>query len=116
MLLCLIHANCPAATLLSSIQAQSGHSYDHTIYNATGCDGKQLMVGHDPVVQHEIKVRDINSQGKQPMMRNRNLNGVVECQDLFNKLASYAALVGVIGAIGGGFYAWGEFSTRLRRC
>ena len=30
-----------------------------------------------------------------------------------NKLSSYAALVGVIGAIGGGFYAWGEFNTRL---
>ena len=34
-------------------------------------------------------------------------------QGIFNKLASYAALVGVIGAIGGGFYAWGEFNTRL---
>ncbi len=33
--------------------------------------------------------------------------------DLMNKLSSYAALVGVIGAIGGGFYAWGEFNTRL---
>ena len=33
--------------------------------------------------------------------------------DLINKLSSYAALVGVIGAIGGGFYAWGEFNTRL---
>ena len=30
-----------------------------------------------------------------------------------NKLSSYAALVGVVGAIGGGFYAWGEFNTRL---
>ena len=30
-----------------------------------------------------------------------------------NKLTSYASLVGVIGAIGGGFYAWGEFNTRL---
>ena len=34
-------------------------------------------------------------------------------QDLINKLSTYAALVGVIGAIGGGFYAWGEFNTRL---
>ena len=33
--------------------------------------------------------------------------------DLINKLRTYAALVGVIGAIGGGFYAWGEFNTRL---
>ena len=30
-----------------------------------------------------------------------------------DKLSTYAALVGVIGAIGGGFYAWGEFNTRL---
>ena len=34
-------------------------------------------------------------------------------QGIFNKLASYAALVGVIGAIGGGFMAWGEFSNRI---
>ena len=33
--------------------------------------------------------------------------------DLINKLSTYAALVGVICTIGGGFYAWGEFSTRL---
>tara|TARA_R100000742_G_C4251186_1_gene69498 strand:- start:18 stop:407 length:390 start_codon:yes stop_codon:yes gene_type:complete len=33
--------------------------------------------------------------------------------EIFNKLSSYAALIGVIGAIGGGFYAWGEFNTRL---
>ena len=33
--------------------------------------------------------------------------------DLINKFSSYAALIGVIGAIGGGFYAWGEFNTRL---
>ena len=33
--------------------------------------------------------------------------------DLINKLSSYAALIGVVGAIGGGFYAWGEFNTRL---
>ena len=30
-----------------------------------------------------------------------------------NKLTTYASLIGVIGAIGGGFYAWGEFNTRL---
>ena len=30
-----------------------------------------------------------------------------------DKLSTYAALVGVIGAIGGGFYAWGEFNNRL---
>tara|TARA_R100000781_G_scaffold93283_1_gene57908 strand:+ start:1821 stop:2231 length:411 start_codon:yes stop_codon:yes gene_type:complete len=33
--------------------------------------------------------------------------------DIINKLSTYAALIGVIGAIGGGFYAWGEFNTRL---
>ena len=33
--------------------------------------------------------------------------------DLINKLSTYAALIGVVGAIGGGFYAWGEFNTRL---
>ena len=33
--------------------------------------------------------------------------------DLINKLSSYAALVGVVGAIGGGFYAGGAFNTRL---
>jgi tetrahydromethanopterin S-methyltransferase subunit G len=33
--------------------------------------------------------------------------------DLINKLSTYASLVGVICAIGGGFYAWGEFQTRL---
>ena len=32
---------------------------------------------------------------------------------IIEKLSTYAALVGVIGAIGGGFYAWGEFNTRL---
>tara|TARA_Y100000401_G_C8312713_1_gene220698 strand:+ start:10 stop:513 length:504 start_codon:yes stop_codon:yes gene_type:complete len=32
---------------------------------------------------------------------------------IMDKLSTYAALVGVIGAIGGGFYAWGEFNTRL---
>ena len=34
-------------------------------------------------------------------------------QGIFNKLASYAAHVGVIGAIGGGFMAWGEFNNRI---
>ena len=34
-------------------------------------------------------------------------------QGIFNKLASYAALVGVIGAIGGGFMACGEFNNRI---
>ena len=34
-------------------------------------------------------------------------------QGIFNKLASYAALVGVIGAIGGGFMAGGEFNNRI---
>ena len=29
------------------------------------------------------------------------------------KLSTYAALIGVIGAIGGGFYTWGQFNTRL---
>ena len=32
---------------------------------------------------------------------------------LMEKLSSYAALIGVIGAIGGGFYTWGEFNNRL---
>ena len=32
---------------------------------------------------------------------------------VIEKLSTYASLVGVIGAIGGGFYAWGEFNTRL---
>ena len=30
-----------------------------------------------------------------------------------DKLTTYASLVGVVAAIGGGFYAWGEFNTRL---
>ena len=29
------------------------------------------------------------------------------------KLSTYAALIGVIGAIGGGFYTWGQFNLRL---
>ena len=33
--------------------------------------------------------------------------------DLINKLCTYAALIGVIGAIGGGFYAWGQFDTKI---
>tara|TARA_X000001388_G_scaffold61527_1_gene47096 strand:+ start:274 stop:564 length:291 start_codon:yes stop_codon:yes gene_type:complete len=32
---------------------------------------------------------------------------------MFNKLSAYAALIGVIGAIGGGFMAWGEFNNRI---
>ena len=34
-------------------------------------------------------------------------------QELFSKLSGYAALIGVIGAIGGGFMAWGEFNNRI---
>ena len=34
-------------------------------------------------------------------------------QEMFSKLSSYAALLGVIGAIGGGFMAWGEFNNRI---
>ena len=29
------------------------------------------------------------------------------------KLSTYAALIGTVTAIGGGFYAWGEFNNRL---
>ena len=32
---------------------------------------------------------------------------------MLNKLTSIAALLGVIGAIGGGFLAWGEFNNRI---
>ena len=32
---------------------------------------------------------------------------------VIDKLSTYASLVGVVGAIGGGFYAWGAFNTRL---
>ncbi len=32
---------------------------------------------------------------------------------IIEKLSSYAALIGVIGAIGGGFYTWGQFNLRL---
>ena len=34
-------------------------------------------------------------------------------QGMISKLSSYAALLGVIGAIGGGFMAWGEFTNRI---
>ena len=30
-----------------------------------------------------------------------------------DKLSTYAAFIGTVTAIGGGFYAWGEFNTRL---
>ena len=32
---------------------------------------------------------------------------------VIDKLSTYASLIGVVGAIGGGFYGWGEFNTRL---
>ena len=32
---------------------------------------------------------------------------------IVEKLSTYAALIGVIVAIGGGFYTWGQFNTRL---
>ena len=32
---------------------------------------------------------------------------------IIGKLSTYAALLGVIGAIGGGFYTWGQFNSRL---
>ena len=32
---------------------------------------------------------------------------------IIEKLSTYAALIGTVTAIGGGFYAWGEFNTRL---
>ena len=32
---------------------------------------------------------------------------------IVEKLSTYAALIVVIGAIGGGFYTWGQFNTRL---
>ena len=32
---------------------------------------------------------------------------------IIDKLSTFAALIGVVSAIGGGFYAWGEFNTRL---
>jgi hypothetical protein len=33
--------------------------------------------------------------------------------NLMNKLTQWGSLIGVVCAIGGGFYAWGEFNTRL---
>ena len=33
--------------------------------------------------------------------------------EIISKLSGDAALVGVIGAIGGGFMAWGEFNNRI---
>ena len=32
---------------------------------------------------------------------------------IIEKLSTYAALLGVIGAIGGGFYTWGQFNSRI---
>jgi len=32
---------------------------------------------------------------------------------VIDKLSTYAALIGVVTAIGGGFYAWGEFNNRI---
>ena len=32
---------------------------------------------------------------------------------IIDKLSTYAALIGVVSAIGGGFYAWGELIQRL---
>ena len=32
---------------------------------------------------------------------------------VIEKLSTYAALIGVIGASGGGFYTWGQFNLRL---
>ena len=32
---------------------------------------------------------------------------------IIEKLSTYAALIGTVTAIGGGFYAWGEFNNRL---
>ena len=32
---------------------------------------------------------------------------------ILDKLTTYASLIGVIVAIGGGFYAWGEFNTKI---
>ena len=32
---------------------------------------------------------------------------------IMDKLSTYAALIGTVTAIGGGFYAWGEVNTRL---
>ena len=32
---------------------------------------------------------------------------------ILDKLSTYAALIGTVTAIGGGFYSWGEFNNRL---
>ena len=32
---------------------------------------------------------------------------------VIDKLSTYASLIGVVTAIGGGFYAWGEFNNRI---
>ena len=32
---------------------------------------------------------------------------------MIDKLTNYASIIGVVCGIGGGFYAWGEFNTRL---
>jgi len=32
---------------------------------------------------------------------------------IIDKLSTYAALIGTISVIGGGFYAWGQFNSRL---
>ena len=32
---------------------------------------------------------------------------------MIQKLTSYASLLGVVAAIGGGFMAWGEFNNRI---
>ena len=32
---------------------------------------------------------------------------------VIENLQKYAMIIGVVTAIGGGFYAWGEFNTRL---
>ena len=34
-------------------------------------------------------------------------------QGMVSKLSCYASLIGVIGIIGGGFMAWGEFNNRI---
>ena len=34
---------------------------------------------------------------------------------MLSKLSSYAALLGVIGGIGAGFAAWGEFNNRIEQ-
>ena len=33
--------------------------------------------------------------------------------DVVETLKKYAVLVGIVSTLGGGFYAWGEFNTRL---